>query len=220
MATVSEIREMARTLGLWNTACGRIDITDETVSNMDYLADIFQAEIDMRKAKKIETLRSESKLPDKTFDKMRITKGLIWQLQKLEQFDFRNGTQNIVIVGDCATGKTALACEIGGYALVKRARVRYTPLEDLLRAVRNQDAKWQKILKADMVIIDDVFYITPTDEELKMLYKTVTFLSEARSLIIVTNRPMSEWTKMGVDKHLTETLRTRLMANAQLIHLK
>ena len=42
----------------------------------------------------------------------------------------------------------------------------------------------------------------------------------SRSLIIVTNRPMSEWTKMGVDKHLAETLRTRLMAGAQLIHLK
>lgn len=220
MATVTELREMARTLGLWNTACGRIDITDETVSNMDYLANIFQTEIEMRKANKIETLRSESKLPDKTFDKTRITKGLIWQLQKLEQFDFRNGTQNIVIIGDCVTGKTALACEIGGYALAKRARVRYTSLEDLLLAVRNQDAKWKKILKSDMVIIDDVFYITPTDEELKMFYKTITLLSETRSLIIVTNRPMSEWTKMGVDKHLTETLRTRLMANAQLIHLK
>ena len=71
-----------------------------------------------------------------------------------------------------------------------------------------------------MVIIDDVFYITPTDEELKVFYKTVTFLSETRSLIIVTNRPMSEWTKMGVDKHLAETLRKRLMAGAQLIHLK
>lgn len=220
MATVTEIREMARTLGLWNTACGRIDITDETISNMDYLANIFQTEIDMRKAKKIETLRSESKLPDKTFDKTKITKGLVWQLQKLEQFDFRNEIQSIVIVGDCATGKTALACEIGGYALEKSARVRYTTLEDLLLAVRNQDAKWKKILKADMVIIDDVFYITPTDEEMKMFYKTVTFLSETRSLIIVTNRPMSEWTKMGVDKHLAETLRTRLVAGAQLIHLK
>ncbi|MBR2178710.1 MAG: ATP-binding protein, partial [Paludibacteraceae bacterium] len=61
-------------------------------------------------------------------------------LQKLEQFDFKNELQSIVIVGDCATGKTALACEIGGYALERRARVRYTTLEDLLLAVRNQDA--------------------------------------------------------------------------------
>ena len=211
---------MARTLGLWNTACGRIDITDETVSNMEYLANIFQAEIDMRKAKKIEMLRRESHLPDKTFEKDKITKGLIWQLQNLEQFDFKNDIQNFVIIGDCATGKTALACEIGGYALEKRARVRYATLEDFLLAVRNQDAKWKKILQADMVIIDDVFYMTPTEEELKLFYKTVTFLSETRSLIIVTNRALSEWTKMGVDKHLAETLRSRLMANAQLMHLK
>lgn len=70
------------------------------------------------------------------------------------------------------------------------------------------------------MIIDDVFYVTPTDEELKRFYKTVTFLSETRSLIIVTNRPLFEWTKMGVGKHLAETLRERLMANAQLMHLK
>ena len=220
MATVTEIREMARTLGLWNTARGRIDITDETVSNLDYIAKIFRAEIDMRRVKKIETLRRESKMPDRVFDKDKITKGLTWQLQKLEQFDFKNDIQNFVIVGACATGKTALACEIGGYALEKKARVRYTSLEELFLAVRNQDAKWRKILQTDMVIIDDVFYTTPADEELKAFYKAVTFLSETRSLIIVTNRPLSEWTKMGVDKHLAETLRGRLMANAQLMHLK
>lgn len=80
MATVTELRDMARTLGLWNTATGRIDITDETVSNMDYLYNIFHAEIEMRKAKKKDTLRHESHLPGKTFDHSKITKGLQWQL--------------------------------------------------------------------------------------------------------------------------------------------
>ena len=78
MATVTELRDMARTLGLWNTAVGRIDITDETVSNMEYLYRIFNAEIEMRKTKKKETLCHESHLPDKTFDHSRITKGLQW----------------------------------------------------------------------------------------------------------------------------------------------
>jgi hypothetical protein len=65
-----------------------------------------------------------------------------------------------------------------------------------------------------------MFYIIPTDEELIIFYKSVTFLLETRSLVIVTNRPLSEWQKMDVDKHLAETLRKRLMANAQLMHLK
>ncbi|WP_176755916.1 ATP-binding protein [Eubacterium pyruvativorans] len=54
-----------------------------------------------------------------------ITKGLQWQLQRIEQIDFRNIMENFVIVGDCATGKTSLASEIGRYALLKRAKVQY-----------------------------------------------------------------------------------------------
>ena len=220
MADVTELREMAKALGLWNVAGGRIDITDETVSNMEYLYNIFKSEIDMRKAKKIKDLNKESHLPDKALNKENLTQGLIWQLQKTEQFDFKNGTQNFIIVGDCASGKTSAACEIGDYALKHEARVQYITLEDLLIAIRNNLPRWKKILKTDVVIIDDVFYVTPTDEELTLFYKTVMFLSETRSIIIVTNRPLSEWSKMGVDKHLAETLRKRLMANAQLIHLK
>ncbi len=220
MATVTELREMARTLGLWNTAMGRIDITDETVSNMEYLYNIFHTEIEMRKAKKKDTLRHESHLPDKTFDHTTITKGLQWQLQRIEQIDFRNIMENFVIVGDCATGKTSLATEIGGYALVKLAKVQYITQEDLLLAIRNQSPQWKKLLKSDMIIIDDVFYLTPTDEELTTFYKAITFLSETHSLVIVTNRKLSEWKDMGADRHLAETLRKRLMANAQLIHLK
>ena len=220
MATVTELREMAMTLGLCNTAMGRIDITDEMVSNMEYLYNIFHAEIEMRKAKKKDTLRHESHLPNKSFDNSKITKGLQWQLQQIEQINFRNSTENFMIVGDCATGKTSLASEIGGYALTKLAKVQYITQEDLLLAIRNQSPQWKKILKSEMLIIDDVFYIAPTDAELTTFYKAITFLSETHSLVIVTNRKLSEWKDMGADRHLAETLRKRLMANAQLIHLK
>ena len=62
--------------------------------------------------------------------------------------------------------------------------------------------------------------LRPTDEELTTFYKAITFLSETHSLVIVTNRKLSGWKYMGADRHLVETLRKRLMANAQLIHLK
>ena len=142
------------------------------------------------------------------------------QLQQIEQINFRNSTENFMIVGDCATGKTSLASEIGGYALTKLAKVQYITQEDLLLAIRNQSPRWKKILKSEMLIIDDVFYIAPTDAELTTFYKAITFLSETHSLVIVTNRKLSEWKDMGADRNLAETLRKRLMANAQLIHLK
>ena len=184
MATVTEIRDLARILGLWNIAKGNIDITDETVSNMDYICNIFLAEIEMRGAKKKETLRKESHLPDKTFDKSQITQGLRWQLQKIEQLNFKKQIQNFVIVGDCGTGKTSLATEIGGYAIDKGASVQYITIEDLFPAIKNQTSRWNRILKTDMIIIDDVFYIAPTEEEMVRFYRTIVFLSETHSMVV------------------------------------
>ena len=76
-----------------------------------------------------------------------------------------------------------------------------------------------KILHSDLIVLDELFYLTPTDENLVYLYKTVMFLSETRSFIFVTNRPLSEWENMNVDKHIVSTFRQRIMGNAQLIHL-
>lgn len=80
--------------------------------------------------------------------------------------------------------------------------------------------KWNLILKSDVIIIDDVFYITPTYEELLEFYRTLIFLSETRSVVLVTNRELSTWKDMKVDIHLLETLKARLLSEAQLIHLK
>lgn len=78
---------------------------------------------------------------------------------------------------------------------------------------------WNTILNADLVIVDDMFYISPTEEELVQIYKLMMFLQETRSLIIVTNRPLSSWKDMKVDSHLMETLQKRLMQDAQIIPL-
>lgn len=67
------------------------------------------------------------------------------------------------------------------------------------------------MINADLVIIDDVFYITPTQEELEQAYKIMMFLQETRSLVIITNRALSSWKEMKGDSHLVETLQKRLM---------
>lgn len=135
------------------------------------------------------------------------------------QIDLRNEQQNIMIVGECLTGKTALAAEIGRSAVEKQAKVLYLTTEDFLIAVNRQNTNWKRMLKCDLIILDELFYITPSDEELTQLYKTVMFLIESRSFIFITNRLLSEWVKMNTDPHLTETFRKRIMINTQLIHL-
>ena len=108
MADIAEIKELAKSLNLMNVYNGIIDISDEKVSNLDYLYNILKQEVDIRRENKINSILKQSRLPKKEFDDMTISQGLKWQLKEIEKIDFKNIKQNIVIVGDVATGKTSL----------------------------------------------------------------------------------------------------------------
>jgi len=219
VADAKEIQELARILNLQNIANGTIDLNDETISNKDYLYKILLEEVKIRNANKLKDIKKSSRLKQLKFDETRITDGLKWQLSKLKEFDFALKRQNIFIVGDCSTGKTSLATTLGMNALEKGAKVIYITLDDLLVESKIKKKVWNTILNADLVVIDDVFYIAPTEEELVLMYKIMMFLQETRSIIIVTNRPLSSWKEMKVDSHLMETLQKRLMQEAQIISL-
>lgn len=219
MADIESIKELAKTLCLMNIANGVVDLTDETISNTDYLYNVLKQEVDLREQKHKDSLFKSSRLPKKGFDETRITAGLRWQLQEIEMLDFKNNIQNIVIVGDCATGKTSLATKIARDAINKGAEAVYTTEEELLIAVKRKKSHWNKILHSDVIVLDELFYLRPNEENMQMLYKTVMFLAETRSIIFVTNRALSEWDNMGVDKHTISTFRQRIMSEAQLIHL-
>ena len=219
MADAREIQELARILNLQNIANGTIDLNDETISNKDYLYKILLEEVNIRNANMLKDFKKNSRLKQLTFNEIRITDGLKWQLSKLKEFDFASNKQNIFIVGDCSTGKTSLASTLGMNALKKDAKVIYITLDDLLIESKVKKKVWNTILNVDLLSIDDVFYIAPTEEELVLIYKILMFLQETRSIIIVTNRPLSSWKEMKVYSHLMKTLQKRLMQGAQLISL-
>ena len=219
MADISDIKELARGLCLMNIANGTIDLDDETVSNKEYLYRILKQETELRAKKKANDIYRSSCLPKKQFDETRITTGLRWQLEEIRKIDFNNSIQNIMIVGECATGKTALAAMIAKEAIEHGTAAVYSTEEDLVISARRQKAHWDKMLRSDLIVVDDLFYLKPSEENLQMLYRAVMLLSETRSFIFITNRSLSEWDTMGVDKHTVSTFRQRIMAGAQLIHL-
>ncbi|MDD4069596.1 MAG: ATP-binding protein [Candidatus Izemoplasmatales bacterium] len=219
MADSKAIQDLARILNLQNIANGAIDLNDETISNKDYLYKILLEEVHIRKTNKLKELKKISKLKPLIFDETRIIDGLKWQLSKIKEIDFAEIRQNIFIIGDCSTGKTSLASTIGMNALEKGAKVIYITLEAMLIEAKIKKKGWNNLLNADLIIIDDVFYLTPTEEDLIQTYKLLIFLQETRSIILVSNRPLSSWKSMKVDSHLIETLAKRLMQDAQIITL-
>ena len=219
MADVKEIQDIARILNLQNIANGTIDLNQETISNKEYLYQILLEEVNIRIMNKLKDAKKASRLKQMIFDEIKITDGLKWQLSKIKEIDFANKKQNIFIIGECSTGKTSLASNIGMDALDRGAKVVYLTLDELLTEVKVKKRLWNSILNADVLILDDVFYLSPTDEELIETYKLLMFLQETRSIILITNRSLNSWKNMKVDTHLIETLAKRLLQDAQIITL-
>ena len=48
MAEIFDVMMMAKELGLTHLGNGEVDLTDERVSNLDYLQNVLQQEMDMR----------------------------------------------------------------------------------------------------------------------------------------------------------------------------
>jgi istB domain protein ATP-binding protein len=220
MADLIELYEKARLLNLQNLAHGKIDLKRETVSNIDNLDYILSAELELRGQAAIKRNRNASRLPQREFDPSRLKPGIAWQVEQLESMQWIEDEQNIVVIGKCDTGKTTLAAHIGQMALDRRETVYYCNIEEFLRVIKNKDSsrKTEKIyrymLDCSVIVIDDVMYANITSENLPVFYRAVSFLNEARSLIIITNRELSGWVSAAEDTHPMQTLVDRITANS------
>jgi DNA replication protein DnaC len=225
MADITEIRELAKKLNLWNIARGYIDLNDEKLSNLDYLQMILHKELEIRARQKQIKLRRASKLPNKVFDASNLNKGLEWQIKQLSHLTWLNEEQNIILLGKCGTGKTSLAVHFGETVIDNGHKTYYASIDTFISIVENKDinpkagAAFSYMRECDLIIIDDVFYLEPIRSELQAFYRAVSFLNETRSIIFITNREISAWLDAVEDKHLCQTLLDRITANCQIIRL-
>ena len=138
---------------------------------------------------------------------------------RIKNFDFKTEHQNIIIIGKCCRGKTSLAVDISLEAIEKGAMVVYVTFEELIKCSSKKSHPWRYLVESDLVVIDELFYTTPTEEELLLFYKAIMKLSNERSLILISNRDLPLWNEMKADRHVIETLSARLSHNSQMIYL-
>ena len=219
MADLIELYEKARLLNLQNLAHGKIDLNQETVSNIDYLDYILSQELELRRQAAIKRHTNASRLPKREFDPARLKPGIAWQVEQLENMQWINEGQNLVIIGKCDTGKTTLAAHIGQIALRKKEAVYYCNIEEFLRVIKNKDKSRRTEIIYRYLLDCDVMYANIMPEDLPLFYRAVSFLNEERSLIIITNRELSGWINAAEDTHLMQTVVARITANSQIIRL-
>ena len=225
MTSITEIQELARTLNLQNIAKGIIDLSHDKESNLAYLKDVLQKEVDKREEFAVLRREKAGRLPKKEFVTTNINSGIAWQIERLEELEWIEKDQNLILIGKCGCGKTSLAAHLGRKALEAGIKVSYNTFDDFLYTINNKDAsdkqmrRFRYFTASSLIIIDDMMYTGVRNEDLVKFYHSIMLLNETRSIIFITNRELSSWLEATEDRHLMQTLIDRITVNSQIIRL-
>ena len=225
MTSITEIQELARTLNLQNIAKGVIDLSNDKESSLAYLKEILQKEVNKREEFAVLRREKAGRLPKKEFVKTSINSGIAWHIERLEELEWIEKDQNLIVIGKCGSGKTSLAAHLGRIALEAGIKVSYNSYEDFLYTIDNkvtsekQRRRFRYFTQSSLIVIDDMMYTGIREEDLVKFYHSIMLLNETRSIIFITNRELSSWVDVAEDKHLMQTLIDRITANSQIIRL-
>lgn len=146
-------------------------------------------------------------------------------LKELASCDFVDRKQNIVMIGNPGTGKTHLSIALGVKACMQGLNVKFYTAANLSNElIEAQDnhrlTRLEKqIAKADLLIIDELSYLTFNRHQSELLFKVVADRAERKSVIVSTNLRFSEWTTMFENQTMVTALIDRLTFRSHVLNM-
>ncbi len=100
--------------------------------------------------------------------------------------------------------------------------MRTTDLIQRLQVARRElglEAAITKLDKYQLLILDDIAYVTKDQAETSVLFELIAARSERRSLLITANQPFGEWGKIFADQAMTLATIDRLVHHATILEM-
>ena len=195
-----------------------------------FLATIAEHEIAERGRRRIERHLVEARLPaGKTLDNFdfeavpMISKAQVTALAAGDGWLGKGA--NLLLFGPPGAGKSHLAAAIG-LALVENGwRVLFTRTTDLVQKLQvarrelNLEAAISRLDRFDLMILDDLAYVTKDQAETSVLFELISARYERRSMLITANQPFGEWNKVFPDPAMTLAAIDRLVHHATIVEM-
>lgn len=195
-----------------------------------FLASVAEHEIAERGRRRVERHLVEARLPaGKTFDNFdfeavpMISKAQVSALAAGDGW-LGNGA-NLLLFGPPGGGKSHLAAAIGLALIENGWRVLFTRTTDLVQKLQvarrelNLEAAVNRLDRFDLMILDDLAYVTKDQAETSVLFELISARYERRSMLITANQPFGEWNKVFPDPAMTLAAIDRLVHHATIVEM-
>ena len=195
-----------------------------------FLSTIAEHELAERAHRRIERHLAEAHLPPgKTLDSFAfdavpmVSKAQVMAITAGDSWLAKGA--NVLMFGPPGGGKSHLAAAIGLALIENGWRVLFTRTTDLVQKLQVARRELQlesaidKLDKFDLLILDDLAYVTKDQAETSVLFELISARYERRSIMITANQPFGEWNRVFPDPAMTLAAVDRLVHHATIFEM-
>jgi len=192
-----------------------------------YLAALLEAEMSERSERRERRRLIEARFPvikrleDFRFsDNPKVSQASIAALAEGSWIDDR---ESVILLGESGTGKTMLATALAVCACQQGRRVRFTTLAGLANELQEAESRRElarvvaRYARTELVVLDELGYLALPEGAAELVFQVISERNERGSLIVTTNLPFGEWTKVFPDARLAKAVVDRITHRAHII---
>lgn len=218
----------------WHTASEQIEellakAQKQKPSYLDWGLQITQCEIESKYEKAMARRLKKASLPLQHqldhFDLSHQNGVSAPQLAQLRELLWLEQQYNLILMGPSGVGKTFIAAGlaydaiIAGHDAIFRSMQQVVDILKLKEITRTAKAEYNRLIKAHLLVIDDMMMFPLEKQEANSLFHLINHLHEQSSVIITTNKSPKQWAEVLEDEVLATAMLDRLLYRCEIIKL-
>ena len=227
------ITEMAYALKLPNIKENHEMILSEAthtqMSHRDFLSNLLENELILRKENGIKSRLRAAKFPYKKyledFETVDYEGVLKQEFKELSSLRFIEERENIILIGTPGSGKTHYAIALGVKACMQGLSVLFISVPNLIIELKeamslNQlNSYKRKFEKYSLVILDELGYVSFDKAGCEILFNLLSNRNDKGSIIITTNLAFDRCEEIFIDPMLTGAIVDRIAYKAHIMDI-